>query len=131
MQVFYKIGALRNFAKNLGKHPCQSLSFDKVKKETATQVFSGEFCELFKNTFFKEHTHTTTSEDWCLCIFLGYFLQMAKHRVTWIYGTSEWRVTFPLILSINLTHCKYLIIPEIKSVILDLFRHFLIAQIQP
>ena len=30
-------------------------------KETLTQVFSFEFCEISKNTFFKEHLRTTTS----------------------------------------------------------------------
>ena len=52
---------LKNFAKFTGKHLCQSLFFDKVyrpetynviKKETLAQVFSFEFCEIFKNTFF-------------------------------------------------------------------------------
>ena len=29
-EVFHKKGALRNFAKFTGKHPCQSLNFNKV-----------------------------------------------------------------------------------------------------
>ena len=37
--------------------------FDKVatllKKETLAQVFSREFCEIFKNTFFIGHFRTT------------------------------------------------------------------------
>ena len=48
-------GVLRNFAKSLGKHLCNSLFFNKVaslkKKETLTRVFSCEFCKIFKNTF--------------------------------------------------------------------------------
>ena len=53
----------------------QSLFFNKVagaagnfiKQETLTQVFSCEFCEIFKNTFFSEHLWTTASEKWnCL-----------------------------------------------------------------
>ena len=59
-------GVLWNFAKFLGKHLCQSLLFDKVavlrKKETLTRVFSCEFCEIFKNTFFTEHLWTTASK---------------------------------------------------------------------
>ena len=58
-------GVLRNFAKFLGKHLCQSFFFEKVaglrKKETLTRVFSCEFCEIFKNTFFTEHLWTTAS----------------------------------------------------------------------
>ena len=59
-----KKGVLRNFRKFTGKHLCQSLFFNKVaglrlatllKKETLAQVFSCDFCEIYKNTFFTEH----------------------------------------------------------------------------
>ena len=58
--VFCKKGVLRNFAKFLGKHLYQSLFFIEVaggacnftKKDTLAQVFSCEFCEISKNTFF-------------------------------------------------------------------------------
>ena len=54
---------LRKFAKSRGKHLCQSLFFNKfaslrpkacnfIKKETLAQVFSCEFYEISKNTFF-------------------------------------------------------------------------------
>ena len=42
-------GVLRNFAKFTGKHLRQSLL---IKNETLVQVFSCEFCKIFKNTFF-------------------------------------------------------------------------------
>ena len=29
-----------------------------IKKETLAQVFSSDFCEIFRNTFFKEHCRT-------------------------------------------------------------------------
>ena len=32
-----------------------------IKKETLAQVFSCEFCEIFKNTIFTEHLRTTAS----------------------------------------------------------------------
>ena len=32
------------------------------KKETPTQVFSCEICEIYKNTYFEEHLRTTASE---------------------------------------------------------------------
>ena len=59
LEVFYKKGVLRNFAKFAKKLLCKSLFFNKVvggacnfiKKETLTQVFSCEFCEISKNTF--------------------------------------------------------------------------------
>ena len=41
---------LRNFTKFTGKQLYQSLFFKTLEK-----VFSSEFCEIFKNTFFTEH----------------------------------------------------------------------------
>ena len=65
-------GVLRNFAKFTEKQLRQSLLFNKMKlqasglqlyqKETLVQVFSHEFCEISKNTFFTEHLRTTASE---------------------------------------------------------------------
>ena len=68
-EVFCKIGVLKNFAKFTGKHPCQSFFFNKVaggacnfiKKETLAQVFSCEFWENSKNTFFTDHVRVTAS----------------------------------------------------------------------
>ena len=62
-------GVLRNFAKFTGKHLCQRLFFNQVadlslqlyKKGTLTQVFSCEFSEISKNTFFTEHLWPTAS----------------------------------------------------------------------
>ena len=33
-----------------------------IKKETPAQVFSYEFCEIFKNTLFTEHRMTTPTQ---------------------------------------------------------------------
>ena len=52
-------GALRNFTKFTGKHLWHSLFFNKVA--ALAQVFSCEFCEISKNTFFTEHLWTTAS----------------------------------------------------------------------
>ena len=55
LKVFYKTDILKNFAKFTGKHLCQSLfsrSVTSLKKETVAQLFSCEFCEIFKNSFF-------------------------------------------------------------------------------
>ena len=60
--MFFKIGVLKDFSKITGKRLCQSLFFNKrphscnfIKKETSTQVFSCESCDIFKSTFFIEH----------------------------------------------------------------------------
>ena len=52
-----KKGILKNFAKIIGKHLCQS-------QNTLLKVFSSEFCEISKNTFFIEHLRTTASGSW-------------------------------------------------------------------
>ena len=60
-ELFCENGALRNYVKFTGKHQCESLFLNKVtglwpatllKKETLAQVFSCEFYEISKNTFF-------------------------------------------------------------------------------
>ena len=62
-------GALRNFAKFAG-NTCVRVSFlikfqalvgNFIKRETLAQVFSCEFCEISKNTFFTEHIWVTAS----------------------------------------------------------------------
>ena len=51
-----KKSVLRNFTKFIGKRLYQSLFF---KKETLALVFSCEFCEISKNSFFTEHLWMT------------------------------------------------------------------------
>ena len=46
------------FLKKLQARPATLL-----KKETLAQVFSYEFCEIFKNTFFTEHLWATASDQ--------------------------------------------------------------------
>ena len=59
-----KKGVLRNFVKLTIKYLCEGLFYNKVaclrpatlfKKETLTQVFSCQFCEISKTPFFIEH----------------------------------------------------------------------------
>ena len=48
-----KKGVHKNVTKFTGKHMCQDLLFNNfIKEETLAKVFSCEFCEIFKNTFF-------------------------------------------------------------------------------
>ena len=86
--MFYKIGALRNFTKFIGKHLYQSLVFNKVagfsfvKKEILAQVFSCKPCEISRNTFFTEHLCTTASvtgikRNPCTAIFLVALLKLS------------------------------------------------------
>ena len=61
-EVFCKEGVLRNFAKFTEKHLHQSLLYFEasglqlyLKNRHLAQVFSSEFCEISKNSFFVEH----------------------------------------------------------------------------
>ena len=58
--MFYKIDVLENFA-NSQENTFARVSFLISKIEALAQVFSCEFCETFKNTFFIEHLRVTTS----------------------------------------------------------------------
>ena len=67
--MFCRKGALRNFAKFTGEHLYQSLFLIKlqasdcnsIEKETLAQVFSCEFCEIFKNNFSYRTSHVAAS----------------------------------------------------------------------
>ena len=64
-QMFSKIGVLQKLCRIHKKapvpvlHSCHLCNF--VKKQTLTQIFSSEFCEIFLNNFFTEHLWTTAS----------------------------------------------------------------------
>ena len=40
----------------------------EFKKETLAEVFSCEFCEIFKNTFFTEYVRKSTSGNNTFCV---------------------------------------------------------------
>ena len=68
--MFCKKVVVKNFPKFLGKQLCQSLFFNKVagacnfiKKETLAQLFSCEFCDIFKNAFFYRTTLVVVSAN--------------------------------------------------------------------
>ena len=56
-EVFLEI--LQNSQQNACARVCFLIKF--IKKETLEKVFSSEFCEISKNTFFTEHLRTTAS----------------------------------------------------------------------
>ena len=55
----YKKAVLTNFAILIRKRPRWSLFL--IKFQIFRQVFSCEYCEIFKNTYFEEHLRTTAS----------------------------------------------------------------------
>ena len=62
-EVFYKKAVLKNFSILTGKYLCLSLFLIKLwpfrsatfKKEILSQVFFGEYCEIFKKAYFEEN----------------------------------------------------------------------------
>ena len=75
-KMFCKKSFPRNFAKLAGKHLCQII-FLRKKKKTLTQVFSCTFCEISKNTFFKQNT-----SRYCFCISYYSFISSKKNKST-------------------------------------------------
>ena len=74
-EVFYKKTTFKHFAKVTRIHLCWSLFLIKlqtedcnfIKKEILAQVFSFEFCKIFKYTIF----YRTTPGDWFSTFFFG------------------------------------------------------------
>ena len=68
--MFHKKAILKKFVMLRGKHLCQGLFFIKVaglqvsnciKKGASTQIFSGEYGEVYKNPYFEAHLQTAAS----------------------------------------------------------------------
>ena len=57
-EIFIRIKDLQIFRSSHRRCP-ETCNF--IKKETPSQVFSCEFCEISNNTFFTEHLRTTAS----------------------------------------------------------------------
>ena len=58
-RCFIKIGTFKSFTKLTGKNLYRSLFFNNVTSLRPAQVFSCEFCEICRNTFFTEHLLAT------------------------------------------------------------------------
>ena len=59
-EVFYEKKVFFEISQNSQENTC---ACNFIKKETLAQVFSREFCEISKNTFFTEHLWTTASKQ--------------------------------------------------------------------
>ena len=57
-----------------------------IKKETLAQVFSCEFCEISKNTFYTKHLLTTASVAWELFLATVLFLVGRLHTRFCLYA---------------------------------------------
>ena len=60
--MFHEKSRSQKFRNIHRKTPVLESFFNKVTDlQTPTQVFSCEYCEIFKNTYFEEHLQTTAS----------------------------------------------------------------------
>ena len=80
--IFYyscsiKKAVLKNLAIFTGKHQRWSLSLINLQA-FSLQVFSCEYCKIFKKTYFEEHLRTTASEDCYVRRFSFTFLRIGK-----------------------------------------------------
>ena len=76
---------LKNFARFTGRHLCWSLFLIKLQA-WGPEVISGEYYDIWKNTYFEEHLRTIASEEYiffpslpCKLLFLFNGLLKAKN----------------------------------------------------
>ena len=68
-----------NTVGSIMKHASQHASIcNFIKKENLVQVFSCEFCKIFKKAFFTEHLRMTASEN-LFPILLNYFTPLVSY----------------------------------------------------
>ena len=65
-----------------------------IKKETLAQVFSGEFCETSKNTYFTDHIRMAGSKEIPLFIILMYSWWHEVNRATEYVTEAEFFCPF-------------------------------------
>ena len=94
--MFYKKGALENFAKLTEKHLCPSFLFNKVaglisatlsKKRVWRRCFLN-FSNFFKNMFFTEYLRVTASLDTAELIFCGQKWMLSQGNLVFFFTIS-------------------------------------------
>ena len=96
--MLYKKNFLKNFTK-LQEKTCVRLSFliklqvKGLQKETLTQVFSCEFYEIFKNTYFTVHHRTNGST-----LNQNAMITLSRVHIIHIYGIHKHLCVFGIIL---------------------------------
>ena len=122
-EVLCKKGAFRNFTKFTGKHLCRvSFSINLqveacnfIKKEALTQVFSYEFCKIFKNIFFYRTPPVAASVHCCLWISHSVFCSVSHRRSFYCHYRHEQ------------SHCVHLKVIQVGGFLLhlSLLKYFL------
>ena len=96
-EVFCKKGVLRNFAKFIGKHLCQSLFFNQVaglrpatllKKRLWCRCFSVNFAKFLRTPFLTEHIRwllLEVSEKLQVCSLLNSWCKYIALQFIWTF----------------------------------------------
>ena len=98
-----KQGVCNNFAIFTGKRPCWSEAVGLIKAGLQ-HVFSCEYCQIFKGTYFKEHLWTVVSVKTRLPNFLWIFLKRSKKSVCTCFVSLwiRWNLTLAQTFSLEL-----------------------------
>ena len=83
-KMFFKIGVLKNFTNFTGEslEPHFNKVFNKLyKKETPTQLFPCEICNIFKNAFFYRTSPTAASA--CNIVCISWFIFKLIYFIIW------------------------------------------------
>ena len=115
-----KKGALKDFAKHLGKPPmentCSRVSFliklqpdarNFIKKETLEQAFPCEFSEIFQNSYFVKHLRMTASGRLSNCHNLISFLKSHIELHFFVSLVVITRALYPKILLTLLNNRRF------------------------
>ena len=62
---------------------CRPMVCNFIKKEALAQVFSRDFCEISKNTFFYK-TRTVAASVFWICLLLSAFSMILRFQITFI-----------------------------------------------
>ena len=87
--MLFKIGVFKN-------HLCWGLFLIKLQawkpitlsKETPTQVFSCEYCKIFKNIHFEENMWTDASESGVICITKRFYRGLIFVKLSYLFQLS-------------------------------------------
>ena len=103
-----------------------SKAWNFIKKATPTQVFSGKFCEISKNTLFTEHlcnlSHSFISQRSFIYLFKSFFVRkMDKTHNFAIFSLCQY-ILYSLLLSVlyrsKHKHVKWYFVNEINELYL-------------
>ena len=90
-EVFFRKGVLKNFTKFTGKHLYQSFFVNKVADLRPAHMFSCEFCEISKNTFFHRTPPVAASSN----------METQQKRASFLWSNYQWLLLIITATTVN------------------------------